>query len=74
MAAYSRHAVIAESPCRLRLVIALDAPGGCSDAQALTDLWSHPVLLPKWAHLADEAMFTKQPVELIGGRAVAPRQ
>ena len=74
MAAYSRHAVSAESPCRLRLVIALDAPGGCSDAQALTDLWSHPVLLPKWAHLVEVARFTNKPVEVIGGRAVAPRQ
>mgnify|MGYP000285063461 CR=1 FL=1 len=72
MAACIQHAATDPHPRSLRLIVALDTLPGCSTTDAITDLWSHPLLQDKWKSVVTQVQFTSQALEIIQAGPTAP--
>ena len=73
LSAFSRHVNGRGRDVKVRLVVVLDAPGGCADPTAIADLWGHTLLSPKWAHIVGDIRFSDRPLEVVESGRVAPR-
>jgi hypothetical protein len=69
---YMEHAAEVLQPRCLRLVVPLDTLPGCTSAQGITDLWSHPLLQDKWKAIVRRIAFTSQSLQVVQSGAVAP--
>jgi hypothetical protein len=69
---YMEHAAETLQPRCLRLVVPLDTLPGCTSAQGIMDLWSHPLLQDKWKAIVRRIVFTSQSLQVVQSGAVAP--